>query len=77
MKILRLAWTFYKKYPLLFVLNVLMLTLVCFIQVASTLLIAPVIDVFISPELKNVSTITQRLFDCLNMLNISVKKLIF
>jgi len=75
MKILQLAWTFYKKYPLLFVLNVLMLTLVCFIQVASTLLIAPVIDVFISPELKNVSTITQRLFDCLNMLNISVTKI--
>ena len=52
-----------------------MLTFVCFIQVASTLLIAPVIDVFISPELKNISTITQRLFDCLNMLNISVTKI--
>jgi ABC-type multidrug transport system fused ATPase/permease subunit len=75
MKILQLVWTFYKKYPLLFLLNISMLTFVCFIQVASTLLIAPVIDVFISPELKNVSTITQRLFDCLNMLNISVTKI--
>jgi len=75
MKILRLAWTFYKKYPLLFILNVLMLTIVCFIQVASTLLIAPVIDVFINPELKNISSITQRLFGLLNMLNISVTKI--
>ncbi|MBO05792.1 MAG: ABC transporter ATP-binding protein [Parcubacteria group bacterium] len=75
MKILQLVWTFYKKYPLVFILNILMLTFVCFIQVASTLLIAPVIDVFISPELKNISTITQRLFDCLNMLNISVTKI--
>jgi ATP-binding cassette subfamily B protein len=75
MKILQLAWTFYKKYPLLFVLNILMLTSVCFIQVASTLLIAPVLDVFINPELKNISSITQRLFGLLNMLNISVTKI--
>ena len=75
MKILQLAWTFYKKYPFLFLLNVLMLTFVCFIQVASTLLIAPVIEVFISPELENVSSITQRLFKLFNLLDISVTKI--
>jgi len=75
MKILQLAWTFYKKYPLLFILNVLILTFVCFVQVVSTLLIGPVIDVFINPELKNISAITQRLFDLLIMLNISVTKI--
>jgi len=75
MKILQLAWTFYKKYPLLLILNISMLTLVCFVQVASTLLIAPVIDVFINPELKNVSPITQRLFNLFNLLDISVTKI--
>jgi len=75
MKILQLAWTFYKKYPLLFVCNILMLTFVCLVQVASTLLIAPVLDIFINPELKNISSITQRLFDLLNMLNISATKI--
>ena len=52
-----------------------MLTFVCFIQVVSTLLIAPVLDVFINPELKNISSITQQLFGLLNMLNISVTKI--
>ena len=75
MKILQLAWTFYKKYPHLFILNISLLTFVCFIQVASTLLIAPVIDVLINPEFKNVSSITQRLFSLFNMLNISVTKI--
>lgn len=74
MKTLQLVWTFYKKYPLLFILNILMLTFVCFVQVASTLLIAPVIDVFINPEFKDVSSITQRLFRLFNLLNISVTK---
>ena len=75
MKVLQLAWTFYKKYPLFFIVNILMLTFVCFVQVSSTLLIAPVLDVFISPELKNVSPITQRLFDLLKVLNVSVTKI--
>jgi ATP-binding cassette subfamily B protein len=75
MKILQLVWTFYKKYPLLFVFNILMLTFVCFIQVASTLLIAPVLDVFINPELKNVSSITQRLFNLFNLLGINSTKI--
>ena len=75
MKILQLAWTFYKKYPILFVCNISMLTFVCFIQVASTLLIAPVLDVFINPELKNVSSITQRLFNLFKLLDISVTKI--
>jgi len=75
MKIIKLIWTFYKKDPLLFILNILMLTFVCFIQVVSTLLIAPVLDVFINPELKNISSITQQLFGLLNMLNISVTKI--
>jgi len=75
MEILQLAWIFYKKYPLLFILNISMLTFVCSVQVASTLLIAPVLDVFINPELKNISSITQRLFDLFNLLNISVTKI--
>jgi len=75
MKILQLAWTFYKKYPLLFVLNVLMLTFVCFVQVVSTLLIAPVLDVFINPEFKDVSSITQKLFNLFNLFDISVTKI--
>jgi len=75
MKILQLAWTFYKKYPLLFILNISMLTLVCFVQVASTLLIAPVIDVFINPEFKDVSSITQRLFNLFNLFDIGVTKI--
>jgi len=75
MKILQLTWTFYKKYPLLFILNILMLTFVCFIQVASILLIAPVLDVFINPEFKNVSSITQRLFNLFNLFDISVTKI--
>ena len=75
MIILHLAWVFYKKYPLLFVLNILMLTFVCFIQVASTLLIAPVLDVFINPEFKDVSSITQRLFNLFNLFDISVTKI--
>jgi len=75
MKILQLIWTFYKKYPLLFIINILMLTFVCFVQVASTLLIAPVIDVFINPEFNDVSSITQRLFNLFNLLNISVTKI--
>jgi len=75
MKILKLIWTFYKKYPLLFIINILMLTFVCFIQVVSTLLIAPVIDVFINPEFKDVSSITQRLFNLFNLLDISVTKI--
>jgi len=75
MKIIQLVWLFYKKYPLLFILNVSILTLLCFVQVASTLLIGPVIDVFINTELKNISSITQRLFDLLIMLNISVTKI--
>jgi len=75
MKILQLIWTFYKKYPFLFVLNILMLTFVCIVQVASTLLIAPVIDVFINPEFKDVSSITQRLFNLFNLFDISVTKI--
>ena len=75
MKILKLIWTFYKKYPLLFILNILMLTFVCFVQVASTLLIAPVIDVFINPEFKDVSSTTQRLFNLFNLFDISVTKI--
>jgi len=75
MKILQIAWALYKKYPLLLILNISMLTFVCFIQVASTLLIAPVIDIFINPELKNTSSITQRLFDLFNLLDISVTKI--
>jgi len=75
MKILQLAWTFYKKYPLLFVLNISMLTFVCFIQVVSTLLIAPVLDVFINPEFKDVSSITQRLFNLFNLLGVNVTKI--
>jgi len=75
MKIIKLIWIFYKKYPLLLILNILMLTYVCFIQVASTLLIAPVIDVFINPEFKDVSSITQRLFKLFNLLDISVTKI--
>jgi len=75
MKILQLIWTFYKKYPLLFILNILMLTFVCIIQVVSTLLIAPVIDVFINPEFKDISSITQRLFNLFNLLDISVTKI--
>jgi ATP-binding cassette subfamily B protein len=75
MKILQLAWTFYKKYPLLFILNISMLTFVCIIQVASTLLIAPVLDVFINPEFKNVSSVTQRLFNLFNLLDINVTKI--
>jgi ATP-binding cassette subfamily B protein len=38
-------------------------------------LIAPVIDVFINPELKNVSSITQRLFNLFNLLDISITKI--
>jgi ABC-type multidrug transport system fused ATPase/permease subunit len=75
MKILMLIWAFYKKYPLFFIINILMLTSVCFIQVVSTLLIAPVIDVFISPEFKDVSSITQRLFNLFNLFGISVTKI--
>jgi len=75
MKIIQLIWKFYRKYTLLLILNIFMLTFVCFVQVASTLLIAPVIDVFINPELKNISSITQRLFGLLNMLSISVTKI--
>jgi len=75
MKILQLAWMFYKKYPFLFVLNILMLTFVCFTQVASTLLIAPVLEVFINPELKDTSSITQGLFKFFNLLDISVTKI--
>ena len=75
MKIIKLIWIFYKKYPLLFVLNILILTFVCFVQVASALLIAPVLDVFINPEFKDVSSITQRLFNLFNLLGISVTKI--
>ncbi len=75
MKIIKLIWIFYKKYPLLLSLNILMLTFVCFVQVASTLLIAPVIDVFINPEFKDVSSITQRLFKLFNLLDISITKI--
>ncbi|MAF20562.1 MAG: hypothetical protein CMI55_02685, partial [Parcubacteria group bacterium] len=75
MKIIKLIWIFYKKYPLLLILNILMLTFVCFIQVVSTLLIAPVIDVFINPEFKDVSSITQRLFNLFNLFGISVTKI--
>jgi len=75
MKILQFVWTFYKKYPRLFILNILMLTFVCFVQVGSTLLIAPVIDVFINPELKNTSQITQRLFNLFNLLDVNVTKI--
>jgi len=75
MKVLQLALTFYKKYPLLFVLNILMLTFVCFIQVVSTLLIAPILDVFINPEFKDVSSITQRLFNLFNLLGVNVTKI--
>lgn len=75
MKILQLTWVFYKKYPLLFILNILILTVVCFVQVASALLIAPVLDVFINPEFKDVSSITQRLFNLFNLLGISVTKI--
>ena len=75
MKILQLTWVFYEKYPLLFILNILILTFVCFVQVASALLIAPVLDVFINPEFKDVSSITQRLFNLFNLLGISVTKI--
>ena len=75
MKILQFVLTFYKKYPLLFILNILMLTFVCFVQVASTLLIAPVLEVFINPELKDTSSITQGLFKFFNLLDISVTKI--
>jgi len=75
MKIIKLIWIFCKKYPLFLILNILMLVFVCFIQVAGTLLIAPVIDVFINPEFKDVSSITQRLFKLFNLLDISVTKI--
>jgi len=75
MKILMLIWAFYKKYPLFFIINILMLTSVCFIQVVSTLLIAPVIDVFINPEFKDVSSTTQRLLNLFNLFGISVTKI--
>lgn len=75
MKIIKLVLVFYKKYPLLFISNILMLTFVCFIQVISTLLIAPVIDVFINPEFKDVGSITQRLFNLFNLFDISVTRI--
>ncbi len=75
MKIFHLISIFYKKYPFLFIINVLIVTIVCFTQIISTLLIAPVVDVFINSETKNLSSITEKLLNLFTLTGIAPSKI--
>ena len=77
MKAFTFIWTLCKKFPRRFILNFTLLTIVGLVEVLSILTIAPVIDIFLHPDLINVSSITKKFVSVLETLEISPSRALF
>ncbi len=62
----------FRKFPLLFVGNILVLVVESLVGAASILAVAPVIDFFINPDVQNASQITRRAASILESLGLPV-----
>ena len=77
MKAFTFILTLCKKFPRRFILNFTLLTIVGLVEVLSILTIAPVIDIFLHPDLINVSSITKKFVSVLETLEISPSRALF
>jgi ABC-type multidrug transport system fused ATPase/permease subunit len=65
MKLLTLGWDIFKKFPLLFAVNLLLIMVGGIIEATSVLTLVPIMDYLVSPSGQGVSTFTQRLTEVL------------
>jgi ABC-type multidrug transport system fused ATPase/permease subunit len=54
------TWSLFKKFPLRFVLIVILISVVGLVEMVSVFSMAPVIDLLIHPDLDNLSSVTQK-----------------
>jgi len=72
MKTLAFIGDIFRKFPLLFITNIVLLFFVNMLGVVSLLTISPVIDLFIHPELKGISPLTQKAVDILKFIGLPI-----
>lgn len=63
-------WALFKKFPTLFVLNIVSFTIAGLIESAGVFSIVPVIDIFLHPDLNNISTVTKKFINCMGLVGI-------
>ena len=71
MKTLIYIWRLFKQFPAHFVLSIMLFMLVGLLEMATVFTMAPVIDVFLHPDLKDLSTVTQKGLALMGMVGIA------
>ena len=78
MKTLIFTWTLFKKFPVLFISNVVSITLVGLIEMTSVFSIVPVIDTFLHPDLGgDISDVTKKFIRCMELAGVTITKINF
>lgn len=72
MRTVQFVKSIYEKFPLVMILNIMLLGIVGIIEAASIMTLAPVVDFFIHPDLKGVSSLTLQIADWMKACGIPV-----
>jgi hypothetical protein len=71
MTVYHYTWSLFKKFPLRFVLIVILISVVGLVEMVSVFSMAPVIDLLIHPDLDNLSSVTQKVVKYMNIAGIT------
>ena len=77
MKLLTFTLELFKKFPGLFTLNVFLMISAGLLEMVSVFAIAPIIDVFLHPNLSEVSSATRIFMNLMEVFDISTTKINF